>query len=83
MCNMSKIKFGFIQGRMTKTPSKNILQYFPKHNWRKEFYYANQNNFDFIEYIGERKFNKRNPIWNIEKLKEINNLVKKKQFVKL
>ena len=80
---MSKIKFGFIQGRMTKTPSKNILQYFPKHNCRKEFYYANQNNFDFIEYIGERKFNKRNPIWNIEKLKEINNLVKKKQFVKL
>ncbi len=74
---MKNIKFGFIQGRMTVTPSKKILQYFPKKNWRKEFYYAKKNNFNFIEYFGERKLNKANPIWSYKKLNEINRLVKK------
>ena len=37
---MKKIEFGFIQGRMTSPPSKKILQYFPKKNWKKEFHYA-------------------------------------------
>ncbi len=74
---MKKKEFGFIQGRMTSPPSKKILQYFPKKNWKKEFYHAKKNNFDFIEYFGERKFNKDNPIWNKKKLKEINKLVKK------
>jgi sugar phosphate isomerase/epimerase len=74
---MKKIEFGFIQGRMISPPSKKTLQYFPKKNWRKEFEYAKKNNFDFIEYFGERKFNKENPIWNSKGLKEINILAKK------
>jgi sugar phosphate isomerase/epimerase len=74
---MKKIEFGFIQGRMTTPPTKKILQYFPKKNWRKEFYHANKFKFNFIEYFGERKFNKNNPIWNKKNLIEINNLVKK------
>ena len=77
---MKKIEFGFIQGRMTSPPSKKILQYFPKKNWKKEFYYAEKHNFSFIEYFGERNFNKNNPIWNYKKLKEINKLVKKKRL---
>ena len=51
---MKKLDFGFIQGRMSIPPSKNILQYFPKTNWQKEFVYARKNNFKFIEYFGER-----------------------------
>ena len=74
---MNNLKFGFIQGRMSMTPSKNILQYFPKKNWKKEFTYAKKYGFNFIEYFGERKFNKNNPIWNKKNLKEINNLVKR------
>ena len=74
---MKKIDFGFIQGRMTTPPSKKILQYFPQKNWKKEFIYAKKNNFQFIEYFGERNFNRYNPIWNLKKLKEINILVKK------
>ena len=77
---MKKIKFGFIQGRMTKTPSKKILQYFPQKDWKKEFYNAKKYGFDFIEYFGERKFNKNNPIWNEKNLKEINTLVKKNKL---
>ena len=34
---MKKIEFGFIQGRMTATPSKKILQYFPKKIGEKNF----------------------------------------------
>ena len=68
---MKKIDLGFIQGRMTKTPSKKILQYFPKKNWQKEFHFAKKNQFQFIEYIGERKFNKKNPIWNDRMLNKI------------
>ena len=48
---MKKIEFGFIQGRMTSPPSKKILQYFPKKNWKKEFYYAKvwyDNNYSFL-----------------------------------
>jgi sugar phosphate isomerase/epimerase len=73
---MKKIKFGFIQGRMTSPPSTKILQYFPKKNWRKEFYYAKKYNFNFIEYFGERNFNKNNPVWNKKNLIEINKLAK-------
>lgn len=77
---MKKIEFGFIQGRMTNTPSKNLLQYFPKKNWRKEFFYAKKYNFKFIEYFGERKFNQNNPIWNEKNLNDINLLVKKNKL---
>jgi sugar phosphate isomerase/epimerase len=78
---MKKTDFGFIQGRMTTPPSKNILQYFPTKNWQKEFYYAKKYNFDFIEYFGERNYNKKNPIWNLKNLKEINILVKKNNLL--
>lgn len=40
-----------------------------------------KNNFDFIEYFGERKFNKQNPIWHKKKLNEINQLVKKNNLL--
>ena len=71
-----KTKFGFIQGRVTKTPSKKILQYFPKDSWREEFSIASNLGFNFIEYIGERKKNIDNPIWSKSGLKEINYLNK-------
>ncbi len=74
---MKKLDLGFIQGRMISPPSKKILQYFPKKNWKKEFILAKKYNFNFIEYFSERKFNKNNPIWSDRKLREINKLVKK------
>ena len=67
---MKKIEFGFIQGRMTNTPSKNLLQYFPKKKLEERIlFYAKKYNFKFIEYFGERKFNQNNPIWNEKKSK--------------
>ena len=78
---MKKLDFGFIQGRMTLPPSKNLLQYFPKRKWQEEFLHARKNKFKFIEYFGERNFNKRNPIWTKEGLKKINYLVKKNNLI--
>jgi sugar phosphate isomerase/epimerase len=70
-------KFGFIQGRMTAPPSKNVLQFFPQNNWKNEIRIARGYGFVFIEYIGERKFNKFNPVWSNSGLKKINSLTKK------
>ncbi len=74
---MKKIDLGFIQGRLTSPPSRKILQYFPQKNWRKEFVLAGKLNFHHIEYFGERKFNKFNPIWRYKSLLDISKLVKK------
>ena len=73
-----KTQFGFIQGRVSKTPSKKILQYFPTNNWRKEFSIASKLKFNFIEYFGERKKNIYNPIWS--KRFKINYLNKKNKL---
>ena len=64
-------KFGFTQGRMTMSRSKKMLQFFPQKNWKKEISLAKNNGFTFIEYIGEKKFNKLNPIWSKRGLKQI------------
>ena len=64
---------------MTSPPSKNIT-YFPKNNWKREFYLAKKIKFNFIEYFGERKY-KDNPIWNYKKLNIISNLVKKNNLI--
>lgn len=75
-----KIEFGFIQGRVTRTPSKKILQYFPTNNWQNEFSIASKLGFRFIEYFGERIKNKNNPIWSKSGLRKINNLAKKNKL---
>ena len=71
------IDLGCIQGRLSTTPSKKILQYFPQKNWRREFTLANKLKLNYIEYFGERIFNKKNPIWNQNSLIQINRLAKK------
>jgi len=74
---MIKKKFGFIQGRMTQSKSKNILQFFPQKNWEKEISEANSYGFKFIEYFAERNINYKNPIWSKTGVNKINFLSKK------
>ena len=66
---------GIVQGRLTSSPKKR-LQFFPK-NWSQEFKIASQLGYDFIEFFTERKFNKKNPIWNSIWIKEYLKLSKK------
>ena len=79
--NMKKLDLGFVQGRMSNTPSKKILQFFPQENWQKEFLYASKNNFRFIEYFVERKFNKNNPFWSTQGLNQIKYLAKRYNLI--
>lgn len=81
LLNTKKLDFGFVQGRMSETPSKNILQFFPQENWQKEFLYASKNNFRFIEYFVEREFNKDNPFWSIQGLNQIKILAKRYNLI--
>lgn len=74
---MIKKRFGFIQGRMTKSKSKNILQFFPQKNWEKEISEANSYGFKFIEYIAERNINHKNPVWSKTGINKINYLTSK------
>ena len=66
---------GIVQGRLSHSP-KNRLQFFPK-NWHQEFKIASHIGYNFIEFFTERKFNKKNPIWNSVLLKEYSKLSKK------
>ena len=76
---MKNIKFGFIQGRLTKPPKRNMLQYFPKKNWQNEFKIAHKNGFSFIEYFGERNKNINNPIWSTKEKK--GGIITKENFI--
>lgn len=66
---------GIVQGRLTSSPIKR-LQFFPK-NWSQEFKIAGQLGYNFIEFFTERKFNKKNPIWNSILIKRYLKLSKK------
>jgi len=52
---------GIVQGRLSYSGRK--LQFFPPDPF-KEFKIASQIGYDFIELFGERKINKKNPIWS-------------------
>lgn len=66
---------GIVQGRLSPSPKKR-LQFFPK-DWAQEFKIASQLGYNFIEFFSERKFNKKNPIWNLIWIKEYIKLSKK------
>ena len=75
------IKFGIMQGRLTKT-KKNILQKFPN-NWKKEFKYLENTNLDYLEFFTEQKINKKNPIWSDKGIQEIKKKIIKTKYKKL
>ncbi len=75
------IKFGIMQGRLTKT-RKNILQKFPD-NWKKEFEYLKNTNLDYLEFFTEKKKNKKNPIWTASGIREIKKKISKTNYKQL
>ena len=63
-----KINIGILQGRLSQSP-KNVLQKFPN-RWSEEFNHASKIGYDYIEFFSERNFNKKNPVWSKNLLKE-------------
>ena len=71
---LSSPNLGIMQGRLIDPPG-NQLDWFPKDNWRDEFFLAKESNLDFIELVAEKVYNKENPIWSLEGRNEILGLI--------
>lgn len=78
---MMSIKFGIMQGRLTKTRN-NILQKFPK-NWQEEFKYLKKTKLDYIEFFTEKKINKKNPFWSNKNFNDIKKNVSQIKYKKI
>lgn len=66
---------GIIQGRLS-TPINNKIQAFPWNSWEEEFRIATKIGFDDIEFIFETENYLQNPLWTVEGINLINELVK-------
>ncbi len=75
------VKFGIMQGRLTKTNPK-ILQKFPS-NWLKEFDYIKKTKLDYIEFFTETEVNKKNPIWSRDGIKKIQKKISQMNYKKV
>lgn len=62
-------KIGIIQGRIT--PSHGVIQKFPDDEWVDEFGRAQSIGFDFIEFLADASFNKKNPLWTGQDLDKV------------
>ena len=72
--------FGIVQGRLIQPPSGQ-LQWFPQEEWEKEFELASQFGYNYIELIAERKHNAENPIWEINGIGKIKDLIENSNLV--
>lgn len=67
---MIQNKIGIIQGRLSPRPYPDI-QRFPAASWQKEFTYAKEIGYDFIEWIFEDNHFSENPLWSSKGRAEI------------
>jgi L-ribulose-5-phosphate 3-epimerase UlaE len=65
------MKIGFIQGRLLASEKKNIIQFFPSKNWKKEIKIAIKNKINLIEWTVNLENIKKNPIYNEKILREL------------
>ena len=56
-----KTKLGFMQGRLVNSEKKNVIQYFPNKNWKKEIIKANKHKFSIMEWTINYENIKKNP----------------------
>ena len=70
--------FGIIQGRLIKSETGE-LQSIPI-NWDDELQIAKNIKLNYIEFIAEKKFNKKSPLWKKKKLKFYKKIIKKNKL---
>jgi L-ribulose-5-phosphate 3-epimerase len=75
-----KNKIGFMQGRLIKSEKKNVIQYFPSRNWKKELNLANSNKIKLIEWTVNIQNIKSNPLYS-GKIYEVINELKKNKII--
>ena len=72
-------RFGIIQGRLIKPPSKDILQYFPP-NWIDEINITKDLKFGFIEFFKERNINQFCPFFTRKGFEIVSDVLNLKKF---
>ena len=70
------IKLGVMQGRLSP-PKGNLIQHFPSKNWINEFKVCQHLGLKSIEWVFENENYLENPIFDLEKLNQISDLIKK------
>ena len=76
------MKIGFIQGRLLDSEKKNIIQFFPSKNWKKEIKIAIKNKINLIEWTINLENIKKNPIYTEKLLHQLIEF-KKKNNIKI
>ena len=69
------IKLGVMQGRLSP-PKGNLIQHFPSKNWANEFKLCQHLGLKSIEWVFENENYLENPIFDLEKLNQISDLIK-------
>jgi L-ribulose-5-phosphate 3-epimerase UlaE len=72
-------RFGIIEGRLIKPPSKDLLQYFPP-NWIDEINIAKFLKFGFIEFFKDRNNNQVCPFFTKKGFKIVSDILNLKNF---
>ena len=73
------IRFGCIQGRLSKIPNKKVLQYFPN-NWENELNLLKEVKLNFIEFFKDRRKNSRSPFFFDEGFDYVRKVTLKKKI---
>ena len=73
---MKRHNIGIMQGRLTPMKGRGI-QFFPFDNWREEFQEANEIGLDEIEFIFDFEHYEKNPLWTLEGICELRNIMEK------
>ncbi len=72
-------RFGIIEGRLIKPPSKDLLQYFPP-NWIDEINIAKSLKFGFIEFFKDRENNQACPFFSNKGFEIVSDILNLKNF---
>lgn len=71
------MKIGFMQGRFVNSEKKNLLQYFPARNWKKEIILSKLNGFEIMEWTINYENINLNHLYNKKKNSDLLNFLKK------
>ena len=73
-------KLGIMQGRLSRAPDNDNLDWFPLEKWSDEFGYAKDLGFQTIEIVIDKEKNINNPVWTPDGRNKILNAFKKNQL---
>ena len=65
------MNIGFMQGRLVGSEKKNLLQYFPARQWKKEIILSKKRGFKILEWTINYENINKNHLYNFKKNKDL------------